>query len=365
MLSTIAFIFVLGVLVLAHEFGHFIVAKFLKVKVEAFSLGFGKKLAGLKYGDTEYKISLIPLGGYVKLAGENPEEERAGKAWEFLSKSVGERAAIVIAGPLFNYLVAFLLFSLVFFIGAPSLKATVGEVKAGYPAQLAGLQMDDKIISIDGKKIKFWDELSSVIHEKISGEEIVLAVERKQEILQVKVVPQVDAVNNIFGEQIKVGLIGISPGDETEIVKYGFFKAIGLGAKQVVGLTQMTYFALSRMLMGKMSVKDSLAGPVTIFKITGDAAKLGFVYLMQIMGALSVSLAIINLFPVPVLDGGHLLFLFFEKIKGKPISLKFQEMASRVGFSILILLMVFVFYNDLVRVGFFEKVGNFLSVNRK
>ena len=363
MLSTLAFIFVLGVLVLVHECGHFLVAKLLRVRVEIFSIGFGKKLFSVKKGETEYRISLVPLGGYIKLSGDNPEEKRDGQSWEFLSKSPGERAAIVAAGPAFNYLVAFLLFTLVFFIGVPNLTAKIGELKSNYPAQMAGMNVGDRIISVDGTKVEFWDDLSAIIYTKNQNKEIRIKLERQDKVLDLDLVPKVETTKNIFGDDIKIGLIGIMPAQETKILRFGFFASVKKGAERIITLTKMTYFSLYRMVIGKMSVRDSLAGPVVIFKITGQAARLGFVYLLQIMAALSVSLAIINLFPIPVLDGGHLLFLLCEKIKGRPVSMKVQEMAARVGLSMLIVLMIFVFYNDLVRIGAFEKAFRFFTGN--
>jgi len=359
LLSTVAFIFVLGVLVLVHEVGHFIAAKMTGVRVEVFSIGFGKKLWSFKKADTEYRISLIPLGGYVKPAGENPEEKRDGAPWEFLSKPVGIRAAIVAAGPVFNYLVAFIIFAFVFFIGVPTLTTKVGALEDGYPAQKAGIQKGDRIISVNGEKIKFWEELSASIQDKTDNKPVVLELQRKDKIFSLKIIPKVENIKNIFGDDVKIALIGVAPSEETTIVKYGFLKSISAGANRVVLLTKMTYFALYKMAIGQMSVRDSLSGPIRIYKITGEAAKLGFVYLLQIMATLSISLGIINLFPIPVLDGGHLLFLLCEKIKGKPVSLKVQEIATRIGFSMLIVLMVFVFYNDLMKIGAIDKIADF------
>lgn len=353
--------FVLGVLVLVHECGHFLVAKLLRVRVEVFSIGFGKKLFSVKKGETEYRISLVPLGGYIKLSGDNPEEKRDGKSWEFLSKTTGERAAIVAAGPAFNYLIAFLLFTLVFFFGVPTLTTKIGELKENYPAQTAGIEVGDRILSVDGKKVEFWDELSANIYEKTQEKEVSIKILRKDKVLELSLVPNVETTKNIFGDDIKIGLIGIMPAQETKILRFGLIASVKNGAKRIIILTKMTYFALYRMTIGKMSVRDSLAGPVVIFKITGEAAKMGFVYLLQIMASLSVSLAIINLFPIPVLDGGHLLFLLCEKIRGKPVSMKVQEIAARIGLSMLVVLMIFVFYNDLVRIGAFEKAFRFLT----
>ncbi len=355
LLSTSAFLFVLGTLVFVHEFGHFIVAKMVKVRVEVFSLGFGKPLWSFKKGDTEYRISMIPLGGYVKLAGENPEEERKVEPWEFLSKSVGERVAIIAAGPLFNFICAFFLLIIVCFSGVPHLTSTIGMIKENYPAFNAGLQENDKIVSIDGKKIKFWDELSEEIHGKTEQKPVVLQVLRGSETFSISIIPQVETIRTLLGEDKKVALIGIGPANDVEVVKYSFVASISEAAKQVVYRTKMIFFALYQMICGKISPRE-MAGPVGIFQITGKAAQMGFIYLLDLMALLSINLAVINLFPIPVLDGGHLLFLALEKMRGKAPSLKVQEIATRIGFSLLMLLMVLVLYNDLNRIGLFEKI---------
>ncbi|MBU1043011.1 MAG: RIP metalloprotease RseP [Candidatus Omnitrophica bacterium] len=356
--SSGAFVFVLGALVFVHEFGHFIVAKLVKVRVDVFSLGFGKTLWSFKKGDTEYRISMIPLGGYVKPAGENPEEERKGEPWEFLSKTPGERAAIIAAGPLFNYICAFLLLIMVYFSGVPNLTSTIGMVKENYPAATAGLKANDKIISVDGKQVKYWDELSAAIHAKTEEVPVEIQVQRLNEIFSISLIPQVETVKTLLGEDKKIALIGIGPSDDVEVIKYGFIGSISEAAKQVVFRTKMIFFALYQMICGKISPRE-MAGPVGIFQITGRAAQLGFIYLLDLMALLSINLAIINLFPIPVLDGGHLLFLAWEKIRGKQASLKVQEIATRIGFSMLMLLMVLVLFNDLNRIGLFEKIFSF------
>ncbi|MCP4649316.1 MAG: RIP metalloprotease RseP [PVC group bacterium] len=361
MLSTIAFIFVLSILVVVHEFGHFIVAKLMKVRVETFSVGFGKKLISFTRGDTEYCVSAIPLGGYVKMSGDNPEEERQGNSWEFLSKPVGERAAIVAAGPLFNYIFAFIVFSIVFFIGFSVPTAKIGEIVADYPAQTAGVQEGDRIVSIAGENVKTWDELSAIIQQKTQNIPVSFEIERKNILQNVMITPKVIEEKNLFGEDIKIGVIGIRQSSEVTLVRFGVGESVIKGAQQVWMVTHVTYKMLSKVFTGQMSMRKSIAGPIGIFKITGDAAKTGFSSLLQIMALLSVSLAIINLFPIPVLDGGHLVFMFIEKIKGKPVSIKTQEVATRIGFALLLALMVFTVYNDLLRYDFFQKVCGFFT----
>jgi len=349
LLSLIAFVFVLGVLVLAHEYGHFLFAKLFGVRVEVFSIGFGRTLASFKRGDTEYRIGAVPLGGYVKMSGENPEQGRAAETGDFLSKPVYQRAAIILAGPVFNYGLAIILFSLVFFLGFAALTATVGSVSDEFPAKAAGVQPGDRVLAINGQAVSLWDELSSVIHQQTSGQPVDLLIDRHGERLTIAVTPRVVDDRNLFGEPVKVGLIGITPGQDITRVRYGPGESMRRGVAKVVEITGVTLKAFGRMFTGRMSLKESLHGPIGIFKYTGEAARLGFTALLQMMALLSVSLAIINLFPIPVLDGGHLLFLAVEKARGRPLSVRSQEIATRIGFSLLILVMVFTMYNDIIR----------------
>ncbi len=341
-----------------HEFGHFIIAKLSGVRVEVFSIGFGRRIFGVKRGETDYRLSLVPLGGYVKMAGDNPEEKLQGQQWEFLSQPAGKRALIIAAGALFNFFTAFILFALVFFIGMPKLTSMVGDVVEDYPAAEAGIKVGDRIVAVNGEDVRFWDELSAIIHEETTGKAVRLEIEREERAFTVEVIPRVEQTKTLLGDSISLGLIGIAPAQDTETVNYGVFESIFRGAERVFMLTRMTLLSLYRMLVGRISARESLAGPVLIYQITGEAARLGITYLLQIMAALSVSLGVINLMPVPVLDGGHLLFILIEKIRGRPLSLRAQEIASRIGLSLLIALMLFVFYNDLTRVGVFNKFFN-------
>ena len=279
------------------------------------------------------------------------------------AKPIGQRAAIIFAGPLFNYLIAFFLFSLIFFIGMPTATSRIGNVKADYPAAGAGLQKGDLITAINGKKIQYWHELAENIQKHTDAHDVELTIDRGGAMLKKVLVPKVEEMPNIFGEKVKIGLIGVEAGSETRILRYGLFKSVGMGAKQVVDLTRMTYFAFYRMILGKMSFRDSFGGPVLIFKATGEAAREGFIYLLNLMAALSVSLAIINLLPLPVIDGGHLLFLLVEKVKGAPVSVKTLEIANKIGMSFILALTLFVFYNDLMKIGFFDKIIRLFSGN--
>jgi len=351
LLSIISFLFVLSILVIIHEFGHFIAAKRAKVKVEKFSFGFGPKLFGIKRGDTEYIISLVPLGGYVKMSGDEPSSAK-GESCEFLSKTAWQRFKIIFCGPLLNYVLGFLLFWFVFMIGAPAATNKIGDLLDKYPAKTAGLEKGDRILSVDACPTKYWEDLTDIIHAKKEGD-LNLIVEREtragKKVLNIKVTPVRKEMKDIFGKKRSISLIGIAPSDEVVKVKYNFLGSFLKAGQQVYKLTEVTYKSLLFIITGKMSMKESVTGPIGIFIITSKAAQLGMIYLLQMMAVLSVSLAIFNLLPIPVLDGGHILFLIIEKIKGKPLGAKAQDMASQAGMALLIALMLFVFYADILK----------------
>lgn len=352
MISAIVFLLVLSILIVVHEFGHFIMAKRCGVKVERFSLGFGPKIFSLKKGDTEYMLSAIPLGGYVKMAGETYQDKLSGESWEFLSKSPGERFKIVIYGPLLNYILGILLFSVVYMLGSPTLTNEIGKVIDDYPAKAAGMKAGDKVISIDGEKVEYWNELTKIIHKKLDGD-VRLSVLRDGREFSLTLKPKIKEYKDIFGKDVRVAMVGIAPTDELVFIKYNPLKAIYKGFSRTLELTTLTFKALWSMITGGLSLKESVTGPVGIFLLTAKAAKLGLVYLLNMMAVISTSLAIFNVLPIPVLDGGHLVFIIAEKIRRKPVSQKVQDVATHIGLGFLIMLMVFVFYFDIVR--FFGK----------
>ncbi|MDD5421961.1 MAG: RIP metalloprotease RseP [Candidatus Omnitrophica bacterium] len=355
MLSLVYFIIVLSVLVLVHELGHFAAAKRLGVRVEVFSFGFGPKLWSIKRGETEYVLSAIPLGGYIKMAGDEPHEALKREKWEFLSRRVWDRAQIILAGPLTNYLLAFIVFAVIFMFGSPTMTTEIGGLLKDYPAEKFGLAVGDKIVSIDGKNVKYWEDMTEAIYKHTEGSMRIL-IERKGETFEEDITPVVRKTKDIFGKEVKVALIGISPSQKIEKVKYGFLDSLNMGWKKLINLTVMTYKALWSILIGRISVKESMTGPIGIFVVTGQAARMGFIYIFHLMGILSASLAIFNLLPFPVLDGGHIIFLALEKLRGRPLSIKTQEIITNIGISCLILLTIFIFYNDIVKFGIGTKV---------
>lgn len=355
MLSLVAFLAVLSVLVLVHEFGHFIVAKRSGIRVEKFSFGFGPKLFGIRRGDTEYLVSAIPLGGYVKMAGDEPGEQLKGERWEFLSRSIFDRFAVIFAGPLLNYLLAFVIFSVIFMFGSPTMTTEVGGLLKGYPAEKGGIVVGDTVMAVDGRKVRYWEDMTAAIHSHTGGR-VRLTIVRNGVQSDVEIEPVIRTAKDIFGKEIRSALVGISPSQKIESVRYGFFESVAMGGRKLLQLTAMTYKAIWAMIIGQMSFKESMTGPIGIFVITGQAAKLGFIYILHLMGILSASLAIFNLLPLPVLDGGHILFLCIEKLRGKPLSMKAQETIANIGITALIVLTAFIFYSDIMKFGVAGKV---------
>lgn len=348
MIATLIFILILSLLIIVHEFGHFIAARSNGVRVEHFSLGFGPQVFKKKKNDTEYSVSLIPLGGYVKMAGDSQSEYK-GKPDEYLSKPIGSRFQIIFLGPFLNYLLGFLFFWCIFFVGYPSLTTKVGGLIDGYGAKEAGLAVGDKIIVIDGKKVDLWDDLQRQIQKRKSKENVELAVLRDNQELKFKVLIKDKILGDPLGEKRALGIIGISPFDEIIEVRHGFFESAYLGFKKTIELTVMTYRGLWRLVSGKMSMRDSMTGPLGIFYITAKTATLGLIAVMHLIAVLSVSLAIFNLLPLPILDGGHIFLLGLEKLRKKALGLKAERLINNVGFSLMITLALLVTYNDILR----------------
>ncbi|MCA1932797.1 MAG: RIP metalloprotease RseP [Calditerrivibrio sp.] len=348
-MTAIIAILAFGLLVFIHELGHFIFAKLFGVYVEKFSIGFGPKLFGKKIGDTEYLICAIPLGGYVKMYGEHSDEsvDEALRDRAFNNKKLYQKSLIVFAGPLFNYMLAVFLFWIVFLKGVPSLKPVIGELTENMPAKVAGLQAGDEIVSINGFAIKSWDDMADLI-KKSPGKPIDIVYKRGDQTVNIQITPQRSQSKNIFGENVEVGLLGIKPSGEQIHISYGFFEALWKGFLKCYDIVELTILGIVKMFQ-KIIPADNIGGPIMIFQMTKDAASFGFVPLITFIALISINLAILNLLPVPVLDGGHLLIYFIEAIIGRPLSEKAKTFAMKVGMSLLLLLMVFAFYNDIMR----------------
>ena len=347
----IPFIVVLGVLIFFHELGHFLIAKLCNVKVLKFSLGFGPKVMGKKMGETEYIISAFPLGGYIKMLGEeNNEEIIPEEAHRSFSKQpVVTRIAIAAAGPIFNFLLAFILFSGIFLIsGYPIMIPEVGQVRPDSPADKSRILKGDIIEYIDGKKINKWGDIKKFI-EKSPHEDLHMVIIRGNKRISTIVSPKEEIVKNIFGEEIKSPLIGIVASGNINELQLGPFQALMEGGKKTWELTALTVLTVVKLFQGVIPLK-TLGGPIMIGQLTGDIARENLSYLLPFMAVISINLAILNLLPVPVLDGGLILLFLIEIVIRKPLSIKKREMAQKIGFFLLILLMAVVFYNDLVRI---------------
>jgi regulator of sigma E protease len=350
--SIIAAVAGLGVLIVFHEFGHFLFAKLSGVGVLTFSVGFGPKLWVKKKGETEYALSAFPLGGYVKMVGEDPEEEVKAVDLErsFAHKSLLKRTAIVAAGPGFNLLLAVFLLMLVFlFYGVPVLSNLVGAVEAESPAAQAGIQKGDRIVAVNDQAVTAWEDLSSAIKQS-GGQPLVLRVQRGDQELMVTVQPRKKEVKNIFGELKEDWMIGI--GSQVSIEKGDPGLAISKAFVQTYEYSKLTLVGLYKMITREVSPRN-LGGPILIAQMAGQQAQEGIGSYLAFLAVLSINLGVLNLLPVPVLDGGHLFFFAVEAIIRRPVSLKYREKAQQVGIFLLLLLMIFAFANDIFRL--FEK----------
>jgi regulator of sigma E protease len=427
-MTFVYFLIVIGILVFVHEFGHFIMAKRAGVRVEKFSLGMGPKLFGYKKGDTEYIISALPLGGYVKMAGENPDEEPTGDAGEFQSKTVWQRMKIAATGPLTNIALAFIVMPVVFMVGTyaegpakvgyveanspaaragfaagdvietinnrgisdwtkaltliavnpdtdvtvtidrqgekktlmlrpetaaelkigtsgliPDMPAEIGRLRPGSPAEKAGFMVNDKILMVDRRTVYHWNQFSGFVRES-AGKKLMLLIERNGNRMEKSVTPVMD--NGRY-------LIGVEPVMKLTFKKYGFLEAVRLGFDKTLDYIDLTFITLKNLLSFHLSIK-TLGGPVMIAQMSGQAAAAGLSAFLSLLAVVSISLGILNLLPIPVLDGGLILFMLIEAVRKKPLQRRTMEIAQSIGASVLITLIAVVSYNDIMRM-FFSK----------
>lgn len=352
MITIIYAVVVLGILIFVHELGHFLLAKRLGVGVLKFSLGFGPKLFGRKIGETEYLVSAFPLGGYVKMVGEDPDEEVLPEdtSRSFSSKSAGKKIAIVAAGPIFNIAFAAVLFTLAFMVGVPTMTSEVGDAKEGFPAFEAGIKTGDKVVSIDGVHVSKWDEVSEAIQ---TSKKDVISVEvfRSGSTLRFDIKPKVTKVKTIFGEDTEIRVIGIGASKNYIIERSNPVEAVGKGLISTWNVTMLTIQGIVKLIQ-RIVPAETIGGPIMIAQMAGEQAQAGFLSLLSFMALLSINLGVLNLLPVPILDGGHLTFFTIEAIIRRPLSHRFKEIAQQVGLFLLISLMAFAFYNDITRVFF-------------
>ena len=350
MQNLLSFILVIGFLIFFHELGHFLIARFFGVTVEKFSIGFGPKIISKKYGETEYVISAIPLGGFVKMFGENPTKQinEDKQKFSFSHKPLFQKFSIVAAGPIFNLLLGLIIiFTLFITIGTHSLKPEVGEVKKNSPAYKAGILKNDIIDSVDNIKIKNWQEISAIIN-KPNRDKIKLSLIRNNKYIALEMMPQKIESKNIFGEKIDRFIIGITASGATFKNKLGIIDSFSESVKYTYKMTKLTFLSIIKMFQGKLDVKN-VGGPIMIAKMAGDKAREGITDLLFFIAILSINLGVLNLLPIPVLDGGHLILFTIEGILRKPLNIKVQGIINQIGMFFLITFMIYVIYNDILK----------------
>ncbi len=353
------FVVVLGVMIFFHELGHFITAKYFRVKVLKFALGFGPKIVAKEVGETEYSIRYVPLGGFVKMLGEDEGEEDEDKDKDskpltpddmeraFNNQHPLKRIAIVAAGPLFNLVLALFLFCGIFLIaGNYIMTAEIGQVKVDSPADKAGLKEGDVVVSVQGQAIDGWEDLKGRIQKQF--EPIKLTVRRAGRLFDVTITPEEGTAINEFGEEIRSAQIGIVAAGKYEAIDLGTWPAIKESFKETWKWIKLTCVVVVKLFQGAVSIR-TVGGPIMIGQLTGELAEESFSNLIPFMAVISINLGILNLFPIPILDGGVIIFLFIELILGRPVSIRKRELAQKIGLSLLIILMMIVFYNDILR----------------
>jgi len=350
MVSILSFIVVLGIIVFFHELGHFLAAKLMGVRVEQFSLGFPPKMVSRRWGETEYMISWVPLGGYVKMAGmvdESLEDKSlTGAAWEFMSKNFWQKVFIISSGVLMNFVLAFLLYTAITYssgigeVGA----ARVGEVEAGAPADSLGLKSGDLITAVNGDTITGWENMAEVIHA-LPGKEIEVTWLRGQQLMSGRVTTKSEEILVRGGKRL-VGLIGISP--ELERHPAGIVESIVIGAKSTAYVTAISVISIKMLVSGEASIKD-LVGPVGIARFSGESVRSGAAVFFAFIALISINIGFINILPIPALDGGHLVYILIEAVIRRPISTKVKLIIQQIGMGLLLILILIISYNDIMR----------------
>jgi regulator of sigma E protease len=348
-MTVLSAVVLLGVIIFVHEMGHFLSAKLVGVRVLKFSLGFGPKIVSRKYGETEYLISSIPLGGYVKMFGEEPGEKLSDeeKPSAYTYQPVWKRFIIIFSGPLFNLIFAIIIFFSVLIYGIPVLLPEVGEVITKSPAEEAGVIKGDTIISINSSRINQWDEMTKIIHNN-PGRKLDFEVKRKGEIISFSIVPEKKMVKDIFGQEKEIGLIGIKPSGNTFIRKSSFQVAAADSIIRTWEISRLTVVSIIKLIQ-RVIPMQTLGGPILIVQMAGEQASQGALNFFLFMAIININLGVLNLLPIPILDGGHILFLGIEAVRRKPLNEKVIAVAQRVGLALILFIMAFAIYNDVTR----------------
>lgn len=367
LLTIIIFLLILSLLIFVHELGHFVMARRVGAKVEEFGFGYPPKIFGIRRGETIYSLNLIPIGGFVKILGEDGEGRDNPRSIN--SKSIWQRAQVFSAGVIMNFILAVVLLSIGYAIGLPAIvgenqnnsskdaKIQITEVVADSPAEEAGMKIGDEImkLKVENEKLKVIavEDVQTFVGEH-KGEEIILTIQRGQEKIDISVTPRENSPEN-------EGPMGIGLA-KTAIVSYPIHQAVYQGIKATINLTILIIVLFAKLIWGILTTGRlifEIGGPVAIVSLTGDAAKMGLIYLLQFTALISINLAVINALPFPALDGGHLFFLAVEKIRKRPVSQKFLNKINNLGFSFLLLLMLVITVHDVMRLDLAEKIKDF------
>jgi len=339
---------VLSFLIFFHELGHFLAARFFGVHVEVFSIGFGKKVFSRVVGKTEYRIAMIPLGGFVQMKGQDDSDPTkvSNDIDSYNTKKPWKRVVILLAGPLANFLLAFLLYLTIGNIGVTKLAPTIGNVGENTPALTMGIQKNDKIVSINGEPVKTWDDVSSFI--KQSDGKLILTVVRNHKKKTLMGMPEIKEIKTIFGEPVKKRILGISPSGETLVLELTALETISFAYDETLKATTMIITSLQKLVQGVIPAKE-LGGVVSIVQVTAQASEAGIIALFALTALISVNLGVLNLLPIPALDGGHIMFNIYEIITKKAPSEKVLYRMTVFGWILLLTLMAFTIFNDIYR----------------
>lgn len=348
--NIVAIIVALGLIILVHESGHYLAAKLSGVRVDRFSIGFPPHVLKQQWGETEYCLGIVPLGGYVKMAGmldESMDEEIKGEPWEFQSKSFPKKVFIMSAGVIMNFILAAVIFSIITaHTGIPeaSDSTVVQQVVPDYPAAEVGMTPGAEITAVNNTSVKTWEKLTKIIHSHPDAEISVTWMsngEKKSATVTTKSEKQF-----IDGEFEQIGLIGIAP--KVTYRDAGFFESIGSGVSQMWWWTKVTVLSLKMLVTGQESLK-AIGGPIFIAKLAGDSARQGIMDLLNLIAIISINIGFLNILPVPALDGGHLMITSIEAVKGSPLKMRTRVIVQQIGMALLLTLMVFVIFNDISR----------------
>ncbi|HMB31633.1 MAG TPA: RIP metalloprotease RseP [Desulfohalobiaceae bacterium] len=351
-INILAIALVLGALIFFHELGHFLVAKIFRIGVHTFSLGFGPKLCGFSYGQTEYRLSAIPLGGYVNLVGESPEVELPegfSEKTSFSFRPSWQRMLVVLAGPVFNFLLAWIIYCFIYVaIGQQAFLPQIGKVMDNTPAKEAGLKSGDRIVRINDKEIQYWHQMAKIIHGS-QASPLSLMVKRQSELFSVTVDPELEQTENIFGEKVRVARIGIVASKDKVHISMGLFQSMNQALVQTWSMIALTVKGLVKIIERVVPLK-TIGGPIMIAQLVSQQTEQGLINVLGLTALISINLGLLNLLPIPVLDGGHILFYGLETIFRRPVDEKWRNIAMRVGVSFIIALMALAVYNDLYRI---------------